>query len=58
MRNEDDIYTWDEFMNLLQAFIEKDPGGNGAGNTNGLATRMGYFPDIWASGKPTPRPDV
>ena len=23
MRNEDDIYTWDEFMNLMQAFIEK-----------------------------------
>ena len=33
MRKENDIYTWDEFMDLMQAFIEQDPGGNGAGNT-------------------------
>jgi len=46
MRKEGDVYTWTEFMDLLQAFIDQDPGGNGAGNTYGLCTRMGYFPDI------------
>ena len=56
MRNEDDIYTWDEFMNLMQAFIEKDPSGNGAGNTYGLATRMGYFPDILGIWQTNPTP--
>lgn len=56
MRNEGDVYTWDEFMNLLQAFIEQDPGGNGAGNTYGLCTRMGYFPDILGIWQTNPTP--
>lgn len=56
MRNENDVYTWDEFMALMQAFIEQDPGGNGAGNTYGLATRMGYFPDILGIWQTNPTP--
>lgn len=56
MRKENDIYTWDEFMDLMQAFIEQDPGGNGAGNTYGLATRMGYFPDILGIWQTNPTP--
>ena len=56
MRNEGDVYTWEEFMNLLQAFIEQDPGGNGAGNTYGLCTRMGYFPDILGIWQTNPTP--
>lgn len=56
MRNEGDVYTWDEFMNLLQAFIEQDPGGNGAGNTYGLCTRMGYVPDILGIWQTNPTP--
>jgi len=52
MRKENDIYTWDEFWELIEAFIQQDPGGNGPGNTYGLSTRMTYFPDslgIWQS---------
>lgn len=56
MRNEGDVYTWEEFMDLLQAFIEQDPGGNGAGNTYGLCTRMGYFPDILGIWQTNPTP--
>lgn len=56
MRKENDVYTWDEFMDLMQAFIEQDPGGNGAGNTYGLATRMGYFPDILGIWQTNPTP--
>ena len=56
MRNEGDVYTWDEFMNLLQAFIEQDPGGNGAGNTYGLCTRIGYVPAILALWQTNPTP--
>lgn len=56
MRKENDIYTWDEFMDLMQAFIEQDPGGNGAGNTYGLATRMDYFPDILGIWQTNPTP--
>ncbi len=50
MRNENDVYTWDEFMNLLKAFIEQDPGGNGPGKTYGMSAPQWYFPDcfgIW-----------
>lgn len=56
MRNEGDVYTWEEFMDLLQAFIEQDPGGNGPGNTYGLCTRMGYFPDILGIWQTNPTP--
>lgn len=56
MRNEGDVYTWEEFMNLLEAFIEQDPGGNGPGNTYGLCTRMGYFPDILGIWQTNPTP--
>jgi hypothetical protein len=32
---ENDIYTWDEFIELGKAVIEQDPGKNGAGRTIG-----------------------
>jgi hypothetical protein len=50
MRKPDDNYTWDEFVDLLKAFIEKDPAGNGEGKTFGMAAPQWYFPDcfgIW-----------
>lgn len=33
---EDETYTWDEWINLVKTVIEKDPGNNGAGNTIGI----------------------
>ncbi|MDR3122039.1 MAG: extracellular solute-binding protein [Clostridiales bacterium] len=50
LRKEGDIYTWEEFVDLMRAFIEKDPGGNGAGKTYGMSAPQWYFPDcfgIW-----------
>jgi putative aldouronate transport system substrate-binding protein len=39
-----DIYTWDEFIALGKAFVEKDPGGNGAGKTIGYTMHeFGFF---------------
>lgn len=32
---ENDIYTWDEFIELMAAFMDQDPGNNGAGRTIG-----------------------
>ncbi len=32
---ENDIYTWDEFIELCKAFIDQDPGNNGPGRTIG-----------------------
>lgn len=42
--NEDDIYEWEEWKNLIKTVIEKDPGGNGAGNTAGLVMPPWAFP--------------
>lgn len=39
---ENDIYTWDEFVELAKAFIEQDPGNNGEGKT------IGYVMQSWA----------
>jgi len=47
MRKENDVYTWDEFIELVEAFIEQDPGGNGPGKTFGMAAPQWYFPDIF-----------
>ncbi len=47
MRNEDDVYTWDEFITLIKACIEQDPGGNGPGKTFGLGAPQWYFPDFF-----------
>lgn len=33
---ENDIYTWDEWQELLAAVVAQDPGNNGAGNTIGM----------------------
>lgn len=43
---ENDIYTWDEWVDLCQAFIDKDPGGNGAKNI-GMGTASYYFPSAF-----------
>lgn len=39
-----DEYSWDEFVALAKAFVEKDPGGNGAGKTIGLGSVGWAFP--------------
>ena len=44
---EDDIYTWDEWVELNKAFIEQDPGENGAGKTIGMGTELFYFPNAF-----------
>lgn len=40
---ENDIYTWDEWVGLCSAFMEKDPGNNGSKNI-GMGTASYYFP--------------
>ena len=35
MYKENDIYTWDEMLEMAVAFIEQDPGNNGEGQTIG-----------------------
>ena len=50
LRAEDDVYTWDEFWDMVEACIQQDPGGNGAGKTYGAVAPQWYFPDcfgIW-----------
>ena len=42
---EDDIYTWNEWVELNRAFVEQDPGENGAGRTIGMDTELFYFPN-------------
>lgn len=39
-----DEYTWEEFLALGKAFVEKNPGGNGAGQTIGIAGDATPFP--------------
>ncbi len=40
---DDDIYTWDEWLDLIRAVLAQDPGGNGAGNA-GLVMPTWAFP--------------
>ena len=40
---EDDIYTWEEWVELCTAFVENDPGNNGIKNI-GMGTASYYFP--------------
>ncbi len=47
MYNEGDIYTWDEWVALNKAFVDQDPGGNGAGKTIGMGTEIFYFPNAF-----------
>ncbi len=39
-----DEYTWEEMIELAKAFSEQDPGGNGAGNTIGMAAIGWAYP--------------
>lgn len=41
--NENDIYTWDEWIELCTAFLNEDPGNNGLQNI-GMGTASYYFP--------------
>ena len=41
---ENDLYTWEEWVELNRAFVEQDPGGNGPGRTIGMGTELFYFP--------------
>ena len=43
-----DEYTWDEMLALAKAFVEKDPEGNGSGNTHGVGCIGWGFPHIIA----------
>lgn len=47
MWNEDEVYTWDEWVALNEAFVIQDPGGNGAGKTIGMGTEIFYFPNAF-----------
>ncbi len=50
LRKEDDVYTWNEFWDMVEACIQQDPGKNGAGKTYGATAPQWYFPDcfgIW-----------
>ncbi len=43
--HDDNIYTWDEWTNLVSTVKAKDPGNNGAGNTLGIITAVNWaFP--------------
>ncbi len=42
-----DVYTWDQFVELGQAFVKQDPGNNGAGKTVGAGAQAEYFPQAF-----------
>ncbi len=49
-RQPDDVYTWEEWIDMIRTCMEQDPGGNGAGKTFGWAAPQYYFPEsfgIW-----------
>lgn len=41
---ENDIYTWEEWLDLIRTVMEEDPGNNGPGNTAGLVMPPWAFP--------------
>ena len=50
MRQENDVYTWQQFWDMIRTVIDQDPGGNGPGKTFGAGAPQFYFPDcfgIW-----------
>ncbi len=47
MAQPGDVYTWDQFVELGQAFVKLDPGNNGAGKTVGAGTQSQYFPEAF-----------
>ena len=44
LASEDDVYDWDEWLALIKAFVEQDPGGNGAGRTAGVGAQRWTLP--------------
>jgi hypothetical protein len=51
---EDRLYTWDEFLAMIRAVLEKDPGGNGPGNTIGMIGVDWQFPKYFGPGNLSP----
>ena len=47
MYNEGDRYTYEEIFAMIEAVWEKDPGGNGAGNTFGITSETWAFPGVF-----------
>lgn len=45
--HEDHTYTWDEVMEMAIAFGQQDPGGNGQGNTIGITSSGGQYPEMY-----------
>ncbi|MCL2059493.1 MAG: hypothetical protein FWH01_10630 [Oscillospiraceae bacterium] len=41
---DDDIYTWDEWLDLIRTVLKEDPGDNGPGVTAGLLMPPATFP--------------
>lgn len=51
---EGDVYTWEEWLNLVRAVIEQDPGGNGKGKTIGMMSKDYLFPRNFGAGAISP----
>lgn len=47
MYKEGDMYTWDEVKAMIKEVQEKDPGGNGPGNTFGMTSEAWAFPGVF-----------
>jgi putative aldouronate transport system substrate-binding protein len=47
MYKEGDAYTYDEIFAMIDAVKEKDPGGNGPGNTFGATSETWAFPGVF-----------
>jgi ABC-type glycerol-3-phosphate transport system substrate-binding protein len=54
MAKPNDEYTWDEWIALVKAVLEKDPGGNGAGKTIGMMGKDYLFPKNFGAGSISP----
>ena len=54
LRKENDLYTLDEWRNLIKTIIEKDPGKNGPGKTVGMITKNWAFAKFNGGGNISP----
>lgn len=54
MAKPNDEYTWDEWIALVKAVVEKDPGGNGPGKTIGMMGKDYLFPKNFGAGSISP----
>jgi putative aldouronate transport system substrate-binding protein len=54
LRNPNDEYTWDEWLNLVKTVLEKDPQGNGKGKTIGMIGTDWSFPKDFGPGTLSP----